>query len=65
MEITSPTKYKCDGCGKEETFPRDWMRIHPLIVPGMSFASTGGPMGREYCRLCADLMLAALSPPRS
>ncbi len=61
MKIETMTKYKCDGCGQEQTVPSGWVSIHPLMVAGRDYAMTTGGMSCDYCSECDDRMRAALS----
>lgn len=61
MKIETLTKYRCDGCGHEQTAPHGWQSLVPLMVSGMAVSMVAGSTyACDYCATCIETMRASV-----
>lgn len=60
MRIDTRTKYRCNGCGAEETNPLGWMSFS-VLSPMTFVMTTGATHSEDFCRNCVTKMKVALS----
>lgn len=59
MRIEHLTKFRCDGCGREDTNPFNWVSVG--IMAGGQFRMVTGPsMSEDYCADCIAKMRAVV-----
>ena len=60
MRVEAVTKYRCDGCSKEDQCPSNWVTIRPRVGTSQSYPVDGMitdlTQSEDYCFHCMALM---------